>query len=68
MRLAAHYGFNNDSNNNGFTVRPRRPGQSTVVESAEAIYFHLYLNSLPSSLQRKLLPWALASRVVRESK
>lgn len=69
MRPAAHYGFNNnnDSNNNGFAVGPTWPRQSTVVESAKAIYFHLRFNSLPSSLPYKLLPGVLVSCVVRES-
>lgn len=55
MRPAAHYGFNNDSNNNGFAVGPTWLGQSTVAESVKDIYFHLYFNLLPFSLQLKHL-------------
>lgn len=66
MRPAAHNGFNNnnDSNNNDFAVGPTWPGQSTVVESAKAIYSHLYFNSLPSSPQLKQLPEVLESCAV----
>lgn len=47
---------------------PTWPGQSTALESAEAIYLHLYFNSLPPSPQLKQLPGVLEFSVARGSK